>query len=277
MISSKLREYSYTKVCEVMMKEYPVIDKDQSILQAIREMDKYGIDRIVVVENGEPIGIMTKKDVVNKLLVERTRRSSAARMHVSSFMSSPIIKINEGENIVEAARKMVEKDISSLLVVDSEGNPKGLVTKWGLVSIYRFVDDMHVRDALEPVIYTPRFGDRVIHLRALMLEKKFFFAPVVDLNGRVAGVVSIDEIADAIITFYEFVPEKFRRRKRRELYVEEIMRRPPLTVKLDDTLSQVSHELLRSRSRGAVVVDEEEKILGVVTIDGLTKTLSIVE
>ncbi len=277
MISKKLREYSYTKICEVMLKNYPVVDKDQSIMQAIREMEKYKTDRVIVIEDGEPIGIMTKKDVVNKLLVERTRRSSTARMHISSFMSSPLIKINETETIVEAAKQMIEKDISSLLVVDEVGKPKGLITKWELAGIFKFVDDMYVRDVLEPVIYSSKYGDRVIHVRAVMLEKKFFFTPVIDLNGRVAGTVSIDEIADALIMFYEFVPERFRRRKKRELYVEEIMRRPPIIAKLEDPLSQTSSELVEERTRGAVVLNDEGGVLGVITIDGLTKTLSMVE
>lgn len=52
---------------------------------------------------------------------------------VSDFMTKKIETIGESESVRESARKMKEKNVSSLLVVDKDGNPKGLITERDLV------------------------------------------------------------------------------------------------------------------------------------------------
>jgi predicted transcriptional regulator len=53
---------------------------------------------------------------------------------VSDFMRKKIETIGESESVQESARKMKEKNVSSLLVVGKDGNPKGLITERDLVS-----------------------------------------------------------------------------------------------------------------------------------------------
>jgi CBS domain-containing protein len=52
---------------------------------------------------------------------------------VSDFMRRKIETIGESESVQESARKMKEKNVSSLLIVDKDGNPKGLITERDLV------------------------------------------------------------------------------------------------------------------------------------------------
>jgi CBS domain-containing protein len=52
---------------------------------------------------------------------------------VSDFMRRKIETIGESESVQESARKMKEKNVSSLLVVGKDGNPKGLITERDLV------------------------------------------------------------------------------------------------------------------------------------------------
>ena len=52
---------------------------------------------------------------------------------VTDFMTKKIETIRESESVQESAKKMKEKNVSSLLVVDKDGNPKGLITERDLV------------------------------------------------------------------------------------------------------------------------------------------------
>src|SRR5919109_4503386 len=52
---------------------------------------------------------------------------------VSDFMRKEIETIEESESVQESAKKMKEKNVSSLLVVDKNGNSKGLITERDLV------------------------------------------------------------------------------------------------------------------------------------------------
>jgi CBS domain-containing protein len=52
---------------------------------------------------------------------------------VSDFMRKKIETIEESDSVQKSAKKMKEKNVSSLLVVDKNGNPKGLITERDLV------------------------------------------------------------------------------------------------------------------------------------------------
>jgi CBS domain-containing protein len=52
---------------------------------------------------------------------------------ISDFMRERIETIGELETVQDAARKMKDKNVSSLLVVDKDGKPVGLITERDLV------------------------------------------------------------------------------------------------------------------------------------------------
>ena len=56
-------------------------------------------------------------------------------MHITidEIMSKKIETIDESASVLEVAKKMKDKNISSLIVVDSFGNAKGLITERDLV------------------------------------------------------------------------------------------------------------------------------------------------
>ena len=49
------------------------------------------------------------------------------------IMRKRLETIDDSASVKEAAKKMKDKDVSSLIVVDGEGKPKGLVTERDLV------------------------------------------------------------------------------------------------------------------------------------------------
>ncbi len=273
MVSVKLKEKSQVPVIEVAETKFPVIDKNQSIMQAIKLMNKYGTDRVVVTDKGVPVGIMTNKDLMDKLLMERTRRVTAGRMHVSSFMSEDLKTIKPNATVAQAAKMMIDYNISSLPVVD-DGVLRGLVTKKSLVKAYIGVDDMTAKDVMEPVVYKAKFGERLIHIRTVMKETEMYFMPVFDYEGKLVGTVSIDEIASALVEFHEFVPEKHRRERRKQLCVEDVMHRPPTTVMLSDKVEIIARKILELNVRGVIVLESNGDVVGVATTDSLTRTLA---
>jgi CBS domain-containing protein len=50
------------------------------------------------------------------------------------IMRKRLETIDDSASVQEAAKKMKDKDVSSLIVVDGEGNPQGLVTERDLVT-----------------------------------------------------------------------------------------------------------------------------------------------
>jgi signal-transduction protein with cAMP-binding, CBS, and nucleotidyltransferase domain len=55
-------------------------------------------------------------------------------MLVREAMSSPVISVEENEDIVQVANKMREQRVGAVIVVNSSGNPVGIVTERDIVT-----------------------------------------------------------------------------------------------------------------------------------------------
>ncbi len=91
---------------------------DTSIQQAAWMMCQKDVGAIIVKSHsGEPIGIVTDRDLRNRVMVPLNAPSGS----VATIMSSPLMKIDENALMFEAALLMQEKHIKHL-VVTGEGN-----------------------------------------------------------------------------------------------------------------------------------------------------------
>ena len=58
----------------------------------------------------------------------------SAKMLVREAMSSPVISVDENEDIVQVANKMREQRVGAVIVVNENGNPVGIVTERDIVT-----------------------------------------------------------------------------------------------------------------------------------------------
>ena len=118
-------------VKELMTKDIFAIDADATVLEVAREMTDRNADSVIVVDDGDIIGIITEKDVVSKTVA---RNRLPGEMDARSIMSSPIISIRPSTGIIEAAELMVKSDIRRLAVMD--GNViLGMITYRDIMAI----------------------------------------------------------------------------------------------------------------------------------------------
>ncbi len=83
------------------------------------------IGSIVITERGQPIGIVTERDMLERV-VSLCRDPCETKM--KEIMSRPIILVPGETSILDAMRKMRENRISRLLVTD-EGKMIGIVSE----------------------------------------------------------------------------------------------------------------------------------------------------
>jgi CBS domain-containing protein len=83
-----------------------------------------------VVEEKRPIGIVTHKDIISKLVQARIPPDAVTAREV---MTSPIITISEDSSIEEAARLMSKKHIKKLIVTRNNNELVGIITSSDLV------------------------------------------------------------------------------------------------------------------------------------------------
>jgi CBS domain-containing protein len=117
-------------VRDVMTREPRVVRRDTNVQEVVATMNKYDISSIIVVEEKRPIGIVTHKDIISKLVQARIPPDAVTAREV---MTSPIITINEESSIEEAARLMSKKHIKKLIVTGNKNELAGIITSSDLV------------------------------------------------------------------------------------------------------------------------------------------------
>ncbi len=118
---------------------------------------------------------------------------------VAGVMSSPVISIQTGKSVEEAAKVMAEHKISSLLVVNRKQIIKGILTVTNLTrnfltNLAENIENQEVENYMdtEPVMFPPEFPV-VEALNELQIAGKTH--GIVMQNGKPSGIVSIHNIA----------------------------------------------------------------------------------
>jgi CBS domain-containing protein len=100
------------------------IAKPKELLKhALKRMVNRNIGSLVVVEAGNPVGIITERDISRCV----AKGSKALRIQVKNLMSSPLITVTRSATIQDAVRVMLKHGIRRLPVVE-KGKMVGIIS-----------------------------------------------------------------------------------------------------------------------------------------------------
>jgi CBS domain-containing protein len=112
------------KVSDIMSSPVITIDKDASIMEALKIMTDNEIGSLIVTHNNKPIGIFTRRDLMERVLVKNLDLN---KTFIYNVMSSPLIGVKINENIVNAIKVMEKNNISRLAIFENN-DLKGILT-----------------------------------------------------------------------------------------------------------------------------------------------------
>ncbi len=118
-------------VKEIMTREVCTVPKEENILNAARKMLEFGVGTVVVVEGESPVGIVTERDIIAKVV---SKNKVPAEVSVEEVMTFPIITITPETSAREAGRIMLKRGIRRLPVVNNSNKLVGIVTDTDLLS-----------------------------------------------------------------------------------------------------------------------------------------------
>jgi len=72
--------------------------------------------------------------VVKKPVRQHADANMTTRVVVRDIMNSPVISVSPQENVRDVAKKMRSENIGSIIVMDKDGKPLGLVTDYDIVT-----------------------------------------------------------------------------------------------------------------------------------------------
>lgn len=116
-------------VRDVMTKVVIVADPDLSVLEAAKKMAAKKIGGLVVVKSGRPIGLVTERDVLWKVLV---KEADPRKVKVRQIMTSPVVTVTPLATLRAAARIMIGHNVRRLVVTRLD-HVEGIVTSRDIV------------------------------------------------------------------------------------------------------------------------------------------------
>lgn len=112
-------------VKDVMSSPVITVSEETSVQEAAKLMKDNDVSCVIVSsKDGKPVGIITEKDIVFRVVAENIRPSEITAKEV---MSTPLIAIDAEKTISEAAREMNRYDVRRLAVM-YKGNLVGIIT-----------------------------------------------------------------------------------------------------------------------------------------------------
>lgn len=107
-----------------MVRNVVSVKGTMTIEKAVKLMKDKGIGSLVVVEQGKPVGIVTERDMLKRVLLTS---DDPKKTEVSKVMSQPLIVGTTKMKLEEAVRLMIEHEIKKLPVTE-DGKLVGLMT-----------------------------------------------------------------------------------------------------------------------------------------------------
>jgi CBS domain-containing protein len=125
----------FVRVKEVYRKGAPFCTPTTTVRSLALLMKEKDLSGMVVVDEDIPVGVVTDRDLRNKVL---TSGVDPNRTKVEAIMSFPVVTIREEDFLSEAVYKMLKSNIHRLAVVDDNGEFLGAITD---ADIIRFQTD----------------------------------------------------------------------------------------------------------------------------------------
>ena len=189
-------------------------------------------------------------------------------MKIKEIMSSPVYVVSPEENVARARNLMLRHKIGKLVIVE-DNKPIGIVTKKDISRRLdqaepqwrrRPIDHIPIRKVMTESLITIFPDATPKQLAELMIENNISRLPVVNVRNEVIGIVTK---WDLIRYFSEL---------ELDLTVQDLKIEPAITVHRHHTISHILYELDTNSTDRAVVLEDNDKPVGIITSSNLTFT-----
>jgi CBS domain-containing protein len=179
---------------ELMSSPVESVEADLSIKTAAHKLVEKDINRLLVTEQGHPVGVISISDFVTSI----AREEPPMRETVADVMSDAILVCRDKTPLASAARTMTQAGWRSVLVVNEKGTPLGVVSGKDLLPyVVNGVDEkITVSHIMHPSL-TIDINAPLREAADLMIQKHYHRLVVIDKSNPKAfplGIISSYDI-----------------------------------------------------------------------------------
>lgn len=134
------------KVKDLMTKNFIEVSPKMNVTEVAIKMDEHATGSVIVEENKIPVGIMTERDILRKIVA---KNKNANEVLVEEIMTLKLITIDIDEDVEEAARIMDENRIRRLMVTEN-GKMVGKITANVISRNFKYVLGSRLTEHYKP-------------------------------------------------------------------------------------------------------------------------------
>ena len=271
---------------KVMTRKVITCSPTSTLLRVQRLMVNNNIGRVVIVDGKNmPVGIITRRDVIHFLVDDKSKRG-IEEIKAEEAMTKKLITAKRKTPISSIAKTMMEKKISSVIIVDSEGKLDGIVTKSDITAWYATVKEAYkVQEFMTAKPITVKPSQSVFHVASLMTEHAISRVIVVaDKANKPAGIITE---ADMTMMSKLLKPAKVLKEGKplvvkgaitlpksvHLLTAGDIMTADPITIHKSADLADAAELMAKHNFSGLPVVDEG-KLVGIITKSDIIRAVA---
>jgi CBS domain-containing protein len=246
------------KVSEIMTTNLTMAAASASIFQVMEIMVAEDVGRIIVTDDGVPIGIFTEKDVLRRVV---NADIDARKTAIKSVMTTPVRAVREETHIIDAFGKMYRGKFRHLLVRGRRGKIIGIVSMRRILNIAvelgqglsetRTLGDIAAA-AVETVDQTA-----TVHQAIDLMDKKNVTAVVVTAAGKPAGIFTERDVLKRVAA---------KEIAAKRTTVQQVMTAPIITMPQTALVGGVLAEMYRRDIRNMPVSNDSGDLVGLVSM-----------
>ncbi len=258
------------KTARDIAKKAITISASDTLSNARDIMLKHNISRVIVATSTKPVGMISEKGVARYIYKESSLPLD--RIKVSKVMRAPLLTINEDENIKSCAVRMLDYDVSSLVV---SGKEPSIITKSDLVRY--FAENLAGRHLVKH--FMTRKVLRIspshsLHTAISVMIKNQVSRVLVTMDSKLVGIVTSRDLMP-LTSFAEDDDNGSEGLAGlgHVMLAKDVMKKP-LTVGIEADLAEAAKIMIEKKISGLPVVDAEGNLKGVVSKTDIVRAVS---
>ncbi len=241
-------------------------------------------------------GLVTVEDIQVASYSHRPVRADVPEhLRVADVMNREVLRVRPDTSLKDLVGLLIGRDYRAVPVVDEAERVIGIITNGDLVQrgglamrlellatasreaiqreLATLAENGHMAaEVMTHEVVTVAPDISVLDAARLMAQRRLKRLPVVDTTGHLLGIVSRVDLLRTVAQGYPALePQPCQARPARR--VADVMRTQVPVVSLQASLPEVTDAIVSTRLNRAVVVDEQRRVVGIVTDAELVRRL----
>lgn len=246
------------KVSEVMTTQLTTAPATASVSQVLETMVAEDVGRIILTDEGIPIGIFTEKDVLKRVLKAGIDTHQTA---VRNVMTTPLRAVREETHIIDAFARMYRGKFRHLLVRGRRGKIIGIVSMRRIlnlaVELGQGLSETKTLGEIAAGAVVTLDANASVHEAVRLMNRKNVTGVIVTANGSPSGIFTERDALKRVAT-QGLVPK--------ETTMEKVMTAPLIAMPRSALVGDVLAEMYRRDIRNMPVKGAGGELSGLVSM-----------